>query len=72
MDKTIVTIPGDMPGLSYSLTALRFAGATSASDVVARLLRQSWKRPALLSSYWTGFIMLLRYLNRRAGLVEKQ
>jgi predicted deacylase len=26
MDKTIVTIPGDMPGLSYSLTALRFAG----------------------------------------------
>ncbi len=26
MDKTIVTIPGDMPGLSYSLTVLRFAG----------------------------------------------
>ncbi|MBS1165621.1 MAG: succinylglutamate desuccinylase / aspartoacylase family protein [Proteobacteria bacterium] len=27
MDKTIVTIPGDMPGLSYSLTVLRFAGS---------------------------------------------
>ena len=26
MDKTILTIPGDMPGLSYSLTVLRFAG----------------------------------------------
>ncbi|MCM5557105.1 succinylglutamate desuccinylase/aspartoacylase family protein [Pleomorphomonas sp. JP5] len=26
MDKTLLTIPGDMPGLSYSLTALRFAG----------------------------------------------
>lgn len=26
MDKTTVTIPGDMPGLSYSLTVLRFAG----------------------------------------------
>jgi len=27
MDKTLVTIPGDMPGLSYSLTVLRFAGS---------------------------------------------
>lgn len=27
MDKTIETIPGDMPGLSYSLTVLRFAGS---------------------------------------------
>jgi hypothetical protein len=25
--------------------------------VIARLLRQSWRRPALLSSYWTGFVM---------------
>lgn len=27
MDKTLLTIPGDMPGLSYSLTVLRFAGS---------------------------------------------
>lgn len=27
MDKTILTIPGDMPGLSYSLTVLRFSGS---------------------------------------------
>ena len=40
--------------------------------VIARLLRQSWRRPALLSSYWTGFVMLLRYLNKRAGIVEKK
>ena len=27
MDKTILTIPGDMPGLSYSLTVLRLSGS---------------------------------------------
>lgn len=31
MDKTIVTIPGDLPGLSYSLTVLRFAGTDPAA-----------------------------------------
>ena len=40
--------------------------------VMARLLGQSWKRPSLLSSYWTGFVMLLRYLNKGAGIVEKK
>jgi anaerobic magnesium-protoporphyrin IX monomethyl ester cyclase len=40
--------------------------------VIWRLLRQSWTQPALLSSYWTGFVMLLRYLFKRAEIVEKQ
>jgi anaerobic magnesium-protoporphyrin IX monomethyl ester cyclase len=38
--------------------------------VIFRLLRQSIIRPSLLSSYWTGFVMLLRYLLSRAKLVE--
>lgn len=38
--------------------------------VIFRLLRQSIHRPSLLSSYWTGFIMLVRYLCRRANIVE--
>ena len=39
--------------------------------VMWRLLRQSWRRPSLLSSYWTGFVMLLKYLRKGAGIVEK-
>ena len=31
MDKTIITIPGDLPGLSYSLTVLRFSGSDPAA-----------------------------------------
>ena len=38
--------------------------------VMARLLRQSITQPSLLASYWTGFVMLLRYLHRRADIVE--
>jgi len=40
--------------------------------VMLRLLRQSITRPSLLSSYWTGFVMLLKYLGKGAGLVEKK
>lgn len=40
--------------------------------VILRLLRQSWHRPSLLSSYWTGFVMLLKYLRKGAGMVENQ
>ncbi len=40
--------------------------------VMWRLLRQSWRRPSLLSSYWTGFVMLLKYLRKGAGIVEKK
>ncbi|MFH1970091.1 MAG: radical SAM protein [Verrucomicrobiota bacterium] len=39
--------------------------------VILRLLRQSIARPSLLLSYLNGFVMLLRYLFTRAGLVEK-
>lgn len=33
MDKTIITIPGDLPGLSYSLTVLRFSGSDPTAPV---------------------------------------
>ncbi|NCD34121.1 MAG: radical SAM protein [Spartobacteria bacterium] len=39
--------------------------------VMFRLLRQSISHPSLLSSYWTGFIMLIKYLFSRAKVVEK-
>lgn len=38
--------------------------------VMFRLLRQSITRPSLLASYFNGFVMLVRYLLTRAGLVE--